>query len=1149
MASLFHSFRSSSMPKRLLRYALSRLELLDAEALDIDNLDFALGRNTVFEFRDVGIKLKKLEKLLQLPATLKLQKAGVMLLRVTIPMDFYTSPITVHVQGVDVRLSVTDGDEANRPAQAYRDPSDEVVPDPVHLAQSFLETQPSSERQRLEEALVAETQDLGASISASDDSSEDEPALGTGHSLSLPEFLADFLQGIIDRMQVKITNVRFELGINVRTDASTPAPEPVSLELSFQAIEAQGVTAMDSTSFDSANPHIDATESLPTFTRRGKRLIRLANVRAFLSSEASVIPPDMQESTLSQGSFRHQPMASLQASFRQHLSEDEHLTTSLDSDSEMCLHAPYHNQEVPLDETDDCSPPSTPRASLHADFTSWSEQDMFHSTADVMLSRRGQDAEDGQVGSQASFGPPFPSEPDQDICDAPATPSPMSSKMQDLAESHLYTHEEAESMYMSALSSREPDYSLQKSRPALSPPDESEMAASISSSNPKPSLPAPPRSTRPVMPGTWDVEYEGSTQDATFSPDSAMSTPKGDVGSENSSPAFSRAASTLFGQSDPAKCLQLETDDDNAEKDGMKTPKGPARVVKKILDLEKSQQLSSSSFHLGGPGAFSYHDASGLSSSINRPPPPQLDVPSAADVDNILEVILSPLSLHLDASVGLILAKVVETLLEAFKRNSRPSPPINAPPSVHGQPKPSKKTPDIKFTAEEISIDFLNRLNGIADSSDRHCWDPPPLVFDQGDVLLNASLQNLAITVSSTEVPSKESAGRSAQISNIKIDTEKFRLGYPEGDIISFDSGRPMTSSIVSSAEHMEMAVETLPLIVQLDLQRLDETLGWFGGLSGFLSMNMSATSSGVPSPNLKPAPLPVRKSRGVHFETPNTPPVPAPTMSRNKVNVRIGGSLIELVGRDRTSVAAESKALKIVIRDEGMGAACSGIRLSGPYLKRSAADAPITADIGGVRLELSTAPKDRDLEKLLELIIPSKVKFDDGNDGDDGEIMVDTLLRQRRKGSVLTVNVDSVNVRVANIAQLSPALPNLADELTRLSSVATRYLPEDDRPGLLTLATLHTLGLTANIGGKFGKLESQMSDIEVAHVTVPSLVAVAVRGVSLRRNEDEDLVGCAAFDKLRSDASWPSDRTGPVVMARMIVEYRDFEDVPGRHG
>lgn len=45
------------MPKRLLRYVLTRLDLLDAEALDMENLDLAWGRNTVLEFRDVGIKL------------------------------------------------------------------------------------------------------------------------------------------------------------------------------------------------------------------------------------------------------------------------------------------------------------------------------------------------------------------------------------------------------------------------------------------------------------------------------------------------------------------------------------------------------------------------------------------------------------------------------------------------------------------------------------------------------------------------------------------------------------------------------------------------------------------------------------------------------------------------------------------------------------------------------------------------------------------------------------------------------------------------------------------------------------------------------------------------------------------------------------
>ena len=46
------------MPKQLLRFALSRLDVLDAHALDLDNLDFALGRNTVLEFRDVGLILQ-----------------------------------------------------------------------------------------------------------------------------------------------------------------------------------------------------------------------------------------------------------------------------------------------------------------------------------------------------------------------------------------------------------------------------------------------------------------------------------------------------------------------------------------------------------------------------------------------------------------------------------------------------------------------------------------------------------------------------------------------------------------------------------------------------------------------------------------------------------------------------------------------------------------------------------------------------------------------------------------------------------------------------------------------------------------------------------------------------------------------------------
>jgi autophagy-related protein 2 len=51
-------FQASSMPKRLLQYALSKLEILDTNALGLDNVDIALGKNTVLEFRDVGLRLK-----------------------------------------------------------------------------------------------------------------------------------------------------------------------------------------------------------------------------------------------------------------------------------------------------------------------------------------------------------------------------------------------------------------------------------------------------------------------------------------------------------------------------------------------------------------------------------------------------------------------------------------------------------------------------------------------------------------------------------------------------------------------------------------------------------------------------------------------------------------------------------------------------------------------------------------------------------------------------------------------------------------------------------------------------------------------------------------------------------------------------------
>lgn len=49
------SFLPSFLQKRVLRYALSRLELLDTDALDLNNLDIAWGKKSTVELREVGV--------------------------------------------------------------------------------------------------------------------------------------------------------------------------------------------------------------------------------------------------------------------------------------------------------------------------------------------------------------------------------------------------------------------------------------------------------------------------------------------------------------------------------------------------------------------------------------------------------------------------------------------------------------------------------------------------------------------------------------------------------------------------------------------------------------------------------------------------------------------------------------------------------------------------------------------------------------------------------------------------------------------------------------------------------------------------------------------------------------------------------------
>ncbi|EOO02905.1 putative atg c terminal domain-containing protein [Phaeoacremonium minimum UCRPA7] len=937
----FKSFRNSAMVRRLVLYGLSKLDLFEEHALDLENFELAWGRNTVIEFKDVGMKVQKLAKVLNLPASFTIEKAKVLILRVTIPVDFYTSAITAEVDGVEVRLKVSSQEGPKSEAKKGKQHSSEdteIIPNAGDLAQSFLQTQPSRDRKELEDALAAETQDLGASIAMSEDGSDDGLAYGTGQELSLPAFLTDFLYGIADRFQLRIRDVTFQLDIEVPVEPNSTNGDLVTFQLAVESIDVEGVTLQEQA--EDGTPRI--------IPKEGKRNVSLNKIRAFLISEANVFTSLARSPSVPSSSTSHSPVLSerqppsrepsfmAQSMYGGSMADSDDLSQSSYplQDSEDAFNIPYEMDETNLENEDEqpLSSFSTPRASVYQDFAGHYE---------------GPHAQSAVIGDE----------------------EPLWQSMEREAQSE----------------------------PAL-----------------------PYRDREP--------------QDSPLRPDQLQS---------------SRSSTSSSGGSGPA----------------------PAE------DLTLSH-------------VYSHEEA---------------------------EISLEPLEIRFEASIGFLLSIVVSKLLESLK-----------PQSTTGEKEKETATsniststmPELKVSAKQISILFLEKLAGVADTPER--------IFSSGninfgpDVLLRTVIDNLSASVT-----------QSGGVKDTSVDIEKFRFGYADSDILSFDRRIQMRASVrdafptagadlsfkVSQSEATTRCnVTTLPLRVHVDLQRLDETFSWFGGLSSFLQMGSSITSNAPQKPK---SPVQPAKPRGVRFDAPINPEDRSAT-SENKIDLRVGGFQLELAGRD-CGVSLHTSAVKLVSREEGVGIGISKINLSGPYRRNYRGDAPINVEVTDTRLEYLMTPKDKDLDRLLALITPSKGKFDENDD----EIMVDTLLRQRRKGAVLRIKFDNVSGRLIKLQQLD-CLPGLAEEVARLGTVA-KYLPEDDRPGLLTLGLVRTFNLSVDIGGRFGVVNAFSSEFELAQITVPSLIAFGVQSISVNRNKIEELVSTSNY------SSTGLLNQTPVLMVRMI--------------
>lgn len=738
---------------------------------------------------------------------------------------------------------------------------------------------------------------------------------------------------------------------------------------------------------------------------------------------------------------------------------------------------------------------------------------------------------------------------------------------EDLSESKLFSHEEAASMYMSAISHASSknidgrivpggwDTSNSASSNAVFNPSTSETTNSFEESRSLGTEGSPSTAKNLELHATNLEEY--GQRSGTVTPksrfkksDQSQDDIRSGVGTSPPQPHLdqeTRRLSTSDSSHSPeisysptlmAKCVF------DIDQCSIKLPIPKMDTAEYVSDMGSDTVIKSTSLDPWEmPGAFSrtLEESHKLprprkiaSRGIGKPElmksPSRRDNHSTLKADQLVDVAQDPafeigvstVQFQVDLSVGRLLAAVVQQLIASVDKHSA-----------------SGKTEDVavdKVAAiydlkiENGSVKLLEHLHGFHISS---------IAGNKIGALDKAEALTDNILLISTAKDLHMSRLSSQDSSTDQLSIAKFLFGYEEDNILSFDAGlkmrdsirdnmtpdgKDLSISILHTEDSSKINLTTLPIHISIDLQRLDETFSWFGGFSGILELGSSMTSTNTVVGAGAKQTQPPRRSRAVHFETTTEQDVLefSRHQSSNKANARIGGFVLELTGR-LCSIRLESTAMKVVSREEGVGLQVDKVKVDGPYLVNQDHEPSITAALTNIRAEYLPMPKEIDLGRLLSLLTPSADKYDQ-----DDDILVETLLRQRRQGGVLRVTVANIKTEVLDLDSFK-VFPTLVDDISKLSTVA-KYLPEDDRPGILTLGLVRDLSFQIKINEAIGDIQSSIQNLELAHVGLPSLLALCIEGLRLQRNHDEELIGKAITPK-----SANIHVKTPMVMARLI--------------
>ena len=1190
--------------------------------------------------------------------------AQILFLRLTIPADLYTSGIVVEVQGVKVRVNANLDDQcgveklkssppkrhrSDKPSKSVRadkprntqshvhDPGGfsrlshksgdgragvpEHLPTTIDLAKSFLQDEPKEEQIELHNA-VAKSQYLDQSLVPTDDSDESSD-LGVANTLSLPGFLADFLKGVGDRVQVKVKDVEMDLDmkLDMTSESSTNSDTSGRSNILIIRIHVENMIINAITRL--ATPNVaeqggsiqDAANSVAREIRR----ITLTNFQIMLISDSSLFanvarstgpssPDTTHASTLIRSGNKPigSPVSSIVAERRV---ESSSLLQSLDKQGSRDLEAfmvndfgqktmnskgsgaenesilssgssnlsdiPYHNSALTgsfYATSEDISQPhrgkvnseNSPKSVLYGDVANPSPLPILSSNFVDMVSGESRRTPPGTFDSLPTASPPsgspqmghrshastWPSEPSVNPQDrgwamgpnsealSSKSPSPASTPVsEDLTQSKVFSHEEAESMYMSAISHIS---ALQTDEGTLIPGHWSASSSDSSYDGRYSPIPGD-------FPSLQDRTTSISRQVAATRNENGPASHHGDFGRPIPSNSHPASTGNDFLSSKPLKDVIFQPLSTPSQGDGSSQAsqassanlKSPFTMMKRILMIDRiaiefpQEKLKTIDSPIGvehqSPAVLG-ETLSGSSDSnsntsyataqeaplLNHDSDPQhLGGRPSVDVGNI----------HILSDMGLakLMVLVFERLAAIRSFSSSEKNKIAVP-----QPRP-REVIQVRLTVKRMCWKFLDVVKGLPVRAVRSQDSVEQSdLREDSEVLLRVEIDDFGAMYNSTG-PTTE----------LEFLIRKLSFGYVSDKILSFDSNLKMREStrdvlapvnndikltIAKTPSATKVELTTLPLHIALDSRRLDETFAWVGGFSSILGLGSSMMSTmTVVDLVAKPSSSSNRPGRGVHFESQeqDKPRVPPSTQTQSKVTARIGGLVLDLQGTS-SSLQLESSAMKLVSRTEGVGLQVDRLNISGSYPQDTPSEPSTAVKLSNLRVEYLSTPKEKDLDRLLALLSPSKNEYEK-----DDDILLDTLLRQRRQGSVVRATVETLEAVVSDLNSLQ-CFVALSEDFKKLSTVA-KYLPEDDRPGILTLMLARNLRIRINVNNSFGTALLVSKNLEAAYVGFPSLIALGITTLSLHRNDTEELVGHALPMQIVNEAY------SPMLMARFI--------------